>query len=121
VSASIASMSVGEHLRVGVRNHADTAVVHLDGELDLASVPLLETELERAEVAGAATIVLDLRELQFVDSAGLRMIVSAHAQARERGQEFAVTRGPEQVQRLLAITGIGEHLRIIDAPEEMTP
>ena len=39
----------------------------------------------------------------------------------ERGQEFAVTRGSEQVQRLLAITRIGEHLRIIDAPEELAP
>ena len=107
-------MSVGEHLRVGVRNHADTAVVHLDGELDLASAPVFESELQRAEVAGAARVVLDLRDLQFVDSAG-------HTHARERGQEFAVTRGPEQVQRLLAITRIGEHLRIIDAPEELAP
>ena len=46
---------------------------------------------------------------------------AAHTHARERGQEFAVTRGPEQVQRLLAITRIGEHLRIIDAPEELAP
>jgi len=114
-------MSVGEHLRVGVRNHADTAVVHLDGELDLASAPVFESELQRAEVAGAARVVLDLRDLQFVDSAGLRVIVTAHTHARERGQEFAVTRGPEQVQRLLAITRIGEHLRIIDAPEELAP
>jgi anti-sigma B factor antagonist len=112
-------MSVGEHLRVGVHNHADTVVLHLDGELDLASAELLEGELQRAEVADAATVVLDLRDLQFVDSAGLRMIVGAHTHARERGQEFAVTRGPEQVQRLLAITRIGEHLRIIDAPEEL--
>jgi anti-sigma B factor antagonist len=104
-----------------VRNQADAVVVHLDGELDLASAPQFEVELERAEVTAAATLVLDLRDLQFIDSAGLRMIVSAHENARERGQEFAVTRGSEQVQRLLAITRIGEHLRIIDAPEELAP
>ena len=102
-----------------MRNQADAVVVHLDGELDLASAPQFEGELERADVTAAATLVLDLRDLQFIDSAGLRMIVSAHENARERGQEFAVTRGPEQVQRLLAITRIGEHLRIIDAPEEL--
>ena len=104
-----------------MRNQADAVVVHLDGELDLASAPQFEGELERAEVTAAATLVLDLRDLQFIDSAGLRMIVSAHENARERGQEFAVTRGSEQVQRLLAITRIGEHLRIIDAPEELAP
>jgi anti-sigma B factor antagonist len=114
-------MSVGEHLRVAVRHRADTAVVHLDGELDLASGPLFESELRRAEVAGAGALVLDLRDLQFIDSAGLRLIVSAHAQARERGQEFAVTRGPEQVQRLLELTRLDEHLRIIDAAEDIAP
>ena len=114
-------MSVGGHLNVGVRNQADAVVLHLDGELDLASAPQFEGELERADVTAAATLVLDLRDLQFIDSAGLRMIVSAHENARERGQEFAVTRGSEQVQRLLAITRIGEHLRIIDAPEELAP
>jgi anti-sigma B factor antagonist len=108
-----------DHLRVGVRSHADAVVMALDGELDLASAQLLEGEMQRAEVAGATTVVLDLRELQFVDSTGLRMIFSAHSLARERGQEFAVTRGSEQVQRLLAITRVGEHLRIIDAPEEI--
>jgi anti-sigma B factor antagonist len=114
-------VAVGEHLRVGVRNHADAVVVALVGELDLASAPLLESEIESAQVADAAGVVLDLRELHFVDSTGLRMIFSAHSRASERGQEFAITRGSEQVQRLLAITRMGEHLRIIDTPEEMLP
>jgi anti-anti-sigma factor len=114
-------VAVGEHLRVGVRNHADAVVVALEGELDLASAPLLESEIESAEVAAAAGVVLDLRELQFVDSTGLRTIFSAHSRSHERGQEFAITRGSEQVQRLLAITRMGEHLRIIDTPEEMFP
>jgi anti-sigma B factor antagonist len=106
---------------VGVRNQTDAVVVTLEGELDLASAPLLESEIESAEVAAAAGVVLDLRELQFVDSTGLRMIFGAQSRSRERGQEFAITRGSEQVQRLLAITRMGEHLRIIDTPEEMGP
>lgn len=96
-------------------------VVRLDGELDLASVPQLESELERPEVAAAARLVLDLRDLRFIDSTGLRTIFTAHARAQEREQEFAVTRGPEQVQRLLAITRLGEHLRIVDSPEQTPP
>ena len=96
-------------------------VVRLDGELDLASAPLLESEIERPEVGAAARVVLDLRELQFVDSTGLRAIFTAHARSREREQEFAVTRGPEQVQRLLSITRLGDHLRILDSPEQMLP
>jgi anti-sigma B factor antagonist len=113
-------VAVGEHLHVGVQKHDHAiVVVSLDGELDLASVPLLESEIARAEVRDAAKLVIDLRGLQFIDSTGLRAIFEAHAGARERGQEFAVTRGSEQVQRLLSITRLGEHLPVIDSPEQM--
>lgn len=112
-------MASGEQLRVGVRNQAGAVLVQVDGELDLASAPLLESHIDSAEVAAAETVVLDLRGVQFIDSTGLRAIFGAHSRARERGQEFAITRGPEQVQRLLSITRMGEHLRIVDAPEEV--
>ena len=106
---------------MGVRQEADKVVLRLDGELDLASSPMLESEIESPEVGAAARVLLDLRELQFIDSTGLRTIFAAYARSRERGQEFALTRGSEQVQRLLAITRLGEHLRILDSPEEMVP
>jgi anti-sigma B factor antagonist len=112
-------VTVGQQLRVGVRSNDDRAVVHLDGELDLASAPLLEREIGSPEVRAAKRLVIDLRGLRFVDSTGLRTIFGAHARARERGQKFAVTRGSEQVQRVLAITRLGEHLPVIDSPEQM--
>lgn len=91
----------------------------LRGELDLATAPLLQSEIERPEIASAAMVLLDLQELKFIDSTGLRVLLSAHERANERGQEFAVTPGSQQVQRLLSITGVGEHLRIITLPDEM--
>jgi anti-sigma B factor antagonist len=114
-------VAVSEHLSVDVRHDPDMVVVRLDGELDLASAPLLESEMERPEVAAATRVVLDLRDLKFIDSTGLRTIFTEHARSGEREQEFAVTRGPEQVQRLLSITRMGEHLRIVDSPEEIRP
>jgi anti-sigma B factor antagonist len=106
---------------VGVCFHADAVLVALDGELDLASAPLLESRLDSAEVLAAAMVVLDLREVRFIDSTGLRTVFGAQARCRERGQRFAITHGSEQVQRLLSITRMGEHLSIIDAPEEIFP
>jgi anti-sigma B factor antagonist len=112
-------VSAGEQLRVEITADRDRAIVHLDGELDLASAPLLQSEIESPEVAGSTAVVLDLRDLQFIDSTGLRTIFSAHAQARERGQQFAITRGSDQVQRLLGITGVEEHLRVLESPEDL--
>lgn len=111
-------MAAQDHFRIEVRNAPDRTVLCLHGELDLASAPLLEQEIENAG-ADAAMIVLDLKELQFIDSTGLRIVLAAHERLQERGQEFALTRGSQQVQRLLTITGVGEHLRIIASPDEI--
>jgi anti-sigma B factor antagonist len=94
-------------------------VLCLHGELDLASAPLLAQEIENASETTTAMVVLDLKELRFIDSTGLRIILAAHERTQERGAEFALTRASEQVQRLLTITGVGEHLRIIASPDEI--
>jgi anti-sigma B factor antagonist len=110
---------VGEHLRIDVRNEPDRVVLELHGELDLLGAPSLESAIERVESGMPAIIVLDLQDLQFVDSAGLRAILAAHERSREQAWDFALTPGSEQVQRLFTIAGVGEHLRIIGSPGEL--
>lgn len=91
----------------------------LHGELDLVGAPLLQSEVESEVVEAAPLIVLDLEDLQFIDSSGLRVILSTHERARERGQAFALTQGSHQVQRLLSIAGVSGHLQIIASPDEL--
>ncbi len=112
-------MTVQDQLLIDVRHDKGRAVVSLRGELDLASAPLLQSELDSSQIASASMLVLDLEELKFIDSTGLRVLLSAYEQAQQRGQEFAVTEGSPQVQRLLSITGVGEHLRIIAPGDEL--
>jgi anti-sigma B factor antagonist len=108
-------MGVDEQLQITVRRDADRVVVMLDGELDMASAPLLQSTLEGAALATDTTMVLDLQALQFIDSTGLRAILSLRERCRDRAQQFAVTRGSPQVQRLLDITGVSEHLQTLTA------
>jgi anti-anti-sigma factor len=107
-----------DRLHVELRHEHDRAVIVLQGEFDLVGVPLLERELEGANVHEAKAIVLDLAQLEFMDSTGLRTLLSAQAAASERGQAFAVTQGSEQVQRLLRVTGVAEQLRIVASADE---
>jgi anti-anti-sigma factor len=107
-----------EHLQVEVHSEPDRIVLRLLGELDLASAPLLQGAIERAEADAATQIVLDLDDLAFIDSTGLRIILAAHERFQERGQMLALTRGSQQVQRLMSITRVGEHLRIIESADE---
>ncbi len=94
-------------------------MLSLHGELDLASAPLLEHELQDVDLGARGTVVLDLQELEFIDSTGLRTILASQERVRELGGVFAVTRGSAQVQRLLAITRADEHLQVLASPDEL--
>jgi anti-sigma B factor antagonist len=112
-------VSADEHLQIDVRHEQDRVVVGLHGELDLVGAPLLQAEVDSPEIDGKGMVVLDLRDLRFIDSAGLRVILAAHERSQKRGQAFALSRGSAQVQRLLSIAGLDEHLRIIESPDEL--
>jgi anti-sigma B factor antagonist len=112
-------VSGDEHLQIDVRHERDRVVVSLQGELDLLTAPVLQAAVESAEIDGSEMLVLDLQDIRFIDSAGLRVILVAHERSQQRGQAFALSRGSAQVDRLLSIAGLDEHLRIIESPDEL--
>src|SRR5690349_3494134 len=91
-----------------------TVRLALTGELDIAGAGRVEQELERIEREPPATIVLDLRELEFMDSTGLRVIVAADGRAREQARRLVIVRGSETVQRIIEMTRLHERLDIVD-------
>src|SRR5690242_6081648 len=95
------------------------SVIAVSGELDLASSAALEDEVARVLKSGSELIVLDLRALEFMDSTGLSTLVKAHQRAGEAGKRFGLVRGPQQVQRLLNLTGVEDRLMFADTPEEL--
>jgi anti-sigma B factor antagonist len=111
------SMGVQEQLQIGSRHEDGRVVLSLDGELDLATAELLEQAMDA--LPDEPMVVLDLERLKFIDSTGLRGVLAALERCRERGQEFAITPGSQQVQRLLGVTGVGKHLRIVAAGDEV--
>ncbi|MBV9310069.1 MAG: STAS domain-containing protein [Solirubrobacterales bacterium] len=107
------------HFRVDVRNEGAASVLALSGELDLSSSPQLEQELDRALQEGTSQLIVDLRELEFMDSTGLSVLVKAHQRVQEAGVQFAVVKGSAQVQRLLSLTGVADRITVADTPEEL--
>jgi len=95
-------------------------MIELQGELDVATTPRAEAELRRVEKAGAGLIVVDLRGLTFMDSTGLRLLVSADARARDGEHRLAIVRGPDTVHRVLELTGLDARLALVDDPAEVT-
>jgi anti-sigma B factor antagonist len=99
-----------------VRSEDRDGLVHvaLRGELDLSSTPKLEDELERVEADAPQTLVLDLSKLVFLDSTGLRALVTADERGREAGRRVVIVRGPDPVQRVFSITRLEERLEMVD-------
>lgn len=86
----------------------------LKGELDLSTVGKVEDELGRAEAGRPPVIALDLGSLSFLDSTGLRMLVMADKRARDEKRRLVIVRGPSSVDRVFAITKLGDRLEIVD-------
>ena len=106
-------------LRFQTTVSGDVAVVALKGELDVAGAALLEHELDRVSADhDPRAIVLDLSDLDFMDSTGLRLVVLADGRAREENRRFALVRGRNDVQRVFEITRMTERLQFLDSAEE---
>ena len=105
--------------RVETHTTGRVTTLRLSGELDLLSSPALEQELEHANSSDCDVILLDLRELEFMDSTGLHVLVKAHQRAQEAGRGLVLIKGGEQVQRLLDLTGVAELIRIVDSPAQL--
>ena len=87
----------------------------LIGEVDLATAPQLQDAIARLCAAGASQIVLDLRELTFMDSTGVHALLASKALCDRHGCDFSLTRGQESVERLFELTGLREILPFRDA------
>lgn len=91
----------------------DVAWLRIVGELDIATSPLLARTLERVEDR-VRRIVLDLRELTFIDAFSVHVILDATTLARRAGRRLLLVRGPSHIDRVLELTGACEWLEIVD-------
>jgi anti-anti-sigma factor len=109
-----------EILEVTTQDSGGQVTVSLKGELDLSSVGKVEEELARVEADDPSVLVLDLSQLSFLDSTGLRAVVTADERARSNGRRLVIVRGPDPVQRVFAITRLEDRLEMVDDAQAVT-
>jgi anti-anti-sigma factor len=98
------------------RRNGSTGWVRPAGDLDLDTVHRVESALAELREQGCADLLLDLRDLTFMDSTGLRLVIRWHTASREGGFAFAIVPGPEVVQRVFRLTGMDAHLTVAEPP-----
>jgi anti-sigma B factor antagonist len=92
----------------------DVTRVALRGELDLEHAYLFEEELRLVEERAPAAIVLDLRELAFVDSCGLARLLAVRARALRAKRRLVLVKGSRALQRLFALAAVADLFETVD-------
>jgi anti-sigma B factor antagonist len=106
-----------ELLDIAVSDSGGVRVLRLQGELDMAGVDRFERLLAVGDgSAEISTYVIDLRELNFMDSSGLRSMIMADQRVRAEGGRFVIVRGPDRVNQVLEMTGVAKHVELVDEP-----
>ena len=82
----------------------------LVGELDSASAPALVAHLD----PWAGDLTIDLRQVSFIDSSGLRTLIDAHLRAQDNGHSFVLCSPSPTARRLFAVAGVVDLFTIID-------
>jgi anti-sigma B factor antagonist len=102
-----------ESFAVKLSLSANVARVHLHGELDMATAPVLREHFEQECVAERPFVVFDASELSYCDSSGLAILLEAAAQCARRGADMRLVGAQPAVRRVIEITDTAESLNLV--------
>ncbi len=98
---------------VALRTAEDVDTFVLTGELDIATADQLTDALNGASGESARDRVIDLSGVTFMDSTGLRVLISANRAAAEAGYSLTIVTGESPAKRVLELTRMDEHMRVV--------
>ena len=107
------SHQVPKHFTIQTERDGETALIRLCGEFDLAAEEHFDRTVERLPLDVQA-IVIDLSELTFIDSSGLRALLRVWKASQDGGPQLAIVPGHGQVRHTMALTGSDRVLPIAD-------
>ena len=102
-------------LTVRVEQDGDSLVVRALGELDIATANSLDEELRRVWYCDAAPILLDLGEVEFLDSVGVRSLLAVAKHSRETGNRVRIRQDSAAVRRVITVSGLEGSLPVVES------
>jgi anti-sigma B factor antagonist len=108
-------MEGGPVFSVSRRRAGDGVAVVAVGEIDLATVDAVQAEIDAAR-AETTLVLLDLRDVTFIDSAGVRLVLEGSRALAAGGGELVVVRGGAEVRRVFDLVGLDGRVKMVDEP-----
>ena len=97
-------------LRIVARQHGATSTIALQGEWDLAQRQRTSEAVHLALRPRPECLVLDLGELEFIDSSGISVLIDAHRRCAGSDTRLVIIPGPRAVQRVFELSGLNKIL-----------
>lgn len=110
--------AANDGFRCLVHHGRDAATLRLAGELDMSNAAEVERPLRDLTSLGFRTVVVDLRELTFLDSTGIALLVRWQRRGHDEGFALQVVMGGEAVRRPLELTGVLATLDVVPPPAD---
>jgi anti-sigma B factor antagonist len=105
-------------LSINAREVGGRTILAVTGELDVHSAGGLERKLADLVAAGSSDLVLDLTELDFLDSTGLGVMVKGLKWAREAGGDLKVVADDDKIVKVFTITGLDSAMSLTSALDD---
>jgi anti-sigma B factor antagonist len=113
LAASVSVRKAGG-LTVRIEQDGDSLLVRASGELDIATANTLDEELRRVSYCDAAPIILDLDEVDFLDSMGLRTLLAVAKHSTENADRLRIRFGSGAVRRMINVSGVERSLPLVE-------
>jgi anti-anti-sigma factor len=107
--------------QVNAERVGTSALVTVRGELDIATLPEFERAVTRMRSQGLERLVIDLRELSFLDSMSIELMLRLHGELTSTGADLVIVRGPRAVDRIFDLMELQRVLTLVDEPPDLTP
>lgn len=93
--------------------------IAVTGEIDLATVPELESAIDAVFTANSHPLVVDLNSSTFMDSTGLKALVMANRRFDESGRAFAIAVSGGPVSRLIDLSGVSSSIAVVGTTDDL--
>ncbi|MGI9622303.1 MAG: STAS domain-containing protein [Acidimicrobiales bacterium] len=101
-------------LNVRVSGAGTWTILHVHGEVDMATCPELRQEIVAQIGQGNSNLVIDLSEVEFIDSTGLGVLIGGLKRARGQGGDLRVSGIEARLEKMFELTGLGDVLVVVD-------
>jgi anti-sigma B factor antagonist len=102
-------------LKVSSQSLGDRVIVTASGEIDLYTVPRLQSELAAVLAGGSAVeVIVDMSGVEFCDSTGMNVLLTAMKRAREHGGGLVLASPRPAVRKILQVTGLDSVFTVVN-------